>query len=159
MKQKIYLIEDQENEFNLVKARLFEYEIIPNNYEDGFIDVQDYLKYPTKVNRKRVVDFILGNSIDIIILDIELVDDKYGGIHLYDQIISQEQALQHVIVIYLTKTTLQSDLTLTKTNAYVEKKINSRGFDVDSTVAIIKNEIHKLLKMRDSNSQWFIDNL
>jgi len=159
MSKKIYLIEDEPKDFNLIKEKLTEFEIIPVDYDSAFIEVRNYLKYPTEENKKSVVDYILKNEIEIIILDIQLWGNDYGGKYLYDRIISQEEKIKNTIVIYLTKTALQSQLTLDKFNAYVEKRINSRGFDVEATVARIKDEIEKLLKMRDSNYQWYSDNL
>lgn len=159
MAKKIYFIEDEEPDYTLIKEKLSSFDILPKENSPQYEEIHMYLDNPTKENKKRVIDFILTNDINIVLLDIELWGHDYGGKYLYERIISQENKLNNIIVIYLTKTTLQSQLTLSKLTAYVEKRYNSKGFDVESTVERIKDEIEKLWLIRSSNSQWNIDNM
>jgi len=159
MNKKIFLIEDEENDYNLIKEKMTEFEVIPNDYKSGFTEIKEYLNDSSDDNKGKVIAYVIANNINLIILDIKLWDEKNGGIYLYDRIFSQEERLNKIPVIYLTSTTLQSELTLNKYTAYVEKRYNSRGFDVEWTAARIKDEIKNLCHADDSSSQWFINNM
>lgn len=160
MSKKIYLIEDEEPFFSSVKDKLSsEFTIVPTEANSPYTELKNYLNDPNESNKQKVIDYILQAEVEIIILDIKLFGEEHAGIYLYDRIFSQDERLSKLLVIYLTGTHLQAELTLNKNTDYVQKRSNSRGFDADETVKVIKQKISQLLKIDDDDSQWYFNNV
>jgi hypothetical protein len=157
----IYLIEDEKLEFDSLRNEFlkYSYSIFPSSYENGFEEIRNYINNPSKETVIPIIEYIRKQKINLIILDIKLWGDLHAGSNIYENILLKYEETKNIPVIYLTKHFLQSEVRITRRTCYVQKIIDSDGFNIDQTFTRLEIEIEKLMKMKDGPPDWNGDNL
>jgi CheY-like chemotaxis protein len=161
MKTTVFYIEDNETDFNVIKDNLSDYSVLPSQFKE--IDntgIERYLNDQTRENKEAVTKYIKKNKIDVILLDIDIFGKTDGGNIIYNDIIAENEELSKIPVIYLTRTTLQSEVKLNKNTDYIQKIHDEAGYNVIKTAKIIKNKIELLLDKKKRNLlEWTMNNM
>lgn len=151
--KKIYYIEDDPEEFEIITSRLSDrFEMYPGN-EHWYKEMEAiklYLQNPKEEYRQEIEEFLKKSHADLFIIDLKLFHAIGGGLTIYEQILMPREEFNHKKYIFMSSLT-SANIVVTKSVGWVPKVVGESGkVDFDKTSKKLYMEIDYLLGTRNS---------
>lgn len=148
---KIYYLENQKDDFTLLKDELNEKGLIVypkslKTWSDELFLINKYLKANEEEKnnlRPDIITIFKKYDIDLFVLDYYLIETEYTSITIYNDILKKDPKLSTAPIIFLTIEDKDELFPINSNTGFVLKKSNLSEKNVNETFTLLIKEIEK----------------